>query len=306
MNISDLNSVCTIVCHNGLMHSDDVLAAAFLSSVFQLLDHPVTISRMNGKDVIKYAGNPAYLIFDAGGGRYDHHDKKHMQYREGCNAYVENGFPYAAFGLLWKDFGKSYLTEVFKAQTGKNPPDELVEKFFQEFDRKYASVIDNRDNNGPKIASNISDAITAMNGRNPCDSKFMAAVSWAKSAFDAWINSTINAMEDEQELNEVLANLPNDALVLELEHHLKLSGDVHEKCPHLHYVIYPSIRDEGYWNITALADSSNKTICPFIPNTSLYQDVTFVHPNGFMVVCKSKEAAINACLQNEKLREKSK
>ena len=103
-----------------------------------------------------------------------------------------------------------------------------------------------------------------------------------------------------------LARLPDDALVLELEHHLKLSGDVHEKCPHLHYVIYPSIRDEGYWNITALADSSNKTICPFIHDTSLYRDVSFVHPNGFMAIGKSKEAAINACLQNEKLHEKSK
>ena len=300
MNIYDLSTIHTIVCHNGIMHSDDVLSAAFLSSIFQLLDHPVAISRMNGKDVIKYADDPAYLIFDVGGGRYDHHDKKHMQYR------VEGGFPYAAFGLLWKDFGKSYITEVFKAQTGRDPSDDLVEKFFQEFDKKYVSVIDNRDNNGPKIASNISDAITAMNGRAPCDSQFMAAVSWAKVAFDAWINSTINSMEDEQELNESLARLPDDALVLELEHHLKLSGDVHEKCPHLHYVIYPSIRDEGYWNITALADSSNKTICPFIHDTSLYRDVPFVHPNGFMAVGKSKEAAINACLQNEKLHEKSK
>lgn len=300
MNIYDLSTIHTIVCHNGLMHSDDVLAAAFLSSVFRLLNHPFTIKRMNGKDVIKYAGDPAYLIFDVGGGRYDHHDKKHMQYR------VEGGFPYAAFGLLWKDFGKSYITEVFKAQTGKDPSDSLVEKFFQEFDKKYVSVIDNRDNNGPKIASNISDAITAMNGRTPCDANFMAAVSWAQTAFDAWINSTINAMEDERELNESLARLPDDALVLELEHHLKLSGDVNEKCPHLHYVIYPSIRDEGYWNITALADSSNKTICPFIHDVSLYLDVPFVHPNGFMAVGKSKEAAINACLQNEKLHEKSK
>ena len=75
MTISDLNSVYTIVCHNGLMHSDDVLAAAFLSSVFHLLDHPFTIKRMNGKEANKYANNPAYLIFDVGGGRYDHHDK---------------------------------------------------------------------------------------------------------------------------------------------------------------------------------------------------------------------------------------
>lgn len=305
MSIYDLIAISVIVCHNGLMHSDDVLAAAFLSSVFRLLNHPFTIKRMNGKEANKYANNPAYLIFDVGGGRYDHHDKKHMKYREGCNAYVENGFPYAAFGLLWKDFGKSYLTEVFKAQTGKNPSDDLVEKFFQEFDRKYVSVIDNRDNNGPKIASNISDAITAMNGRTPCDANFIAAVAWSQIAFDAWINSTINAMEDEQELNEALNNLSNDALVLELEHHLKLSGGVHEKCPNLHYVIYPSIRDEGYWNITALADGANKIICPFIPDTSKYKDVSFVHASGFMAVCKSKEAAISACLQNEKLHEKS-
>lgn len=305
MFIFDLMNIEVIACHNGLMHSDDVISAAFLSSVFKFLNHSVTINRMDEKDASKYVNNPAYLLFDIGNGRYGYHDKKHMIYRDSGIPYAESGIPYTAFGLLWKDFGKSYLTEVFKARTGKNPSDSLVEKFFHEFDRNYVSVIDSRVNHGTRIASNISDTIAAMNGRTPCDDNFMTAVSWAQLAFDAWINSTINAMEDDQEIIKTIESLPDSVIILELEHNINLNGSVNKKCQHIRYAIYPSIWNEGCWNIAALpADGWNKITCPFIPNISLYKGISFITPNGLMAVSKSKDAAINACIQNKKLHEK--
>ena len=43
------------------------------------------------------------LVFDIGGGEFDHHQIDALK--------RENGITYSSFGLLWKEFGRDFLTK---------------------------------------------------------------------------------------------------------------------------------------------------------------------------------------------------
>src|SRR5690554_5270603 len=74
--------------HSGKFHSDDVFSAALLT----YLNPNIDIIR--DYDIPEdFEG----IVFDIGGGKFDHH-------QEGALV-RDNGIPYAAFGLLWKEFG---------------------------------------------------------------------------------------------------------------------------------------------------------------------------------------------------------
>ena len=80
--------------HAGKFHADDVFSAALL----RILRPDIRFVRAMGLPE-GFEG----FAFDIGWGRFDHHQK---------DAPVrENGVPYAAFGLLWREFGQTLLGE---------------------------------------------------------------------------------------------------------------------------------------------------------------------------------------------------
>ena len=82
----------TAFTHGGSFHADDVFSAALL-----------TLCRPDIRILRGFAVPPDFdgLVFDIGGGRFDHHMK---------NSPVRpNGVPYAAFGLLWEAIGERIL-----------------------------------------------------------------------------------------------------------------------------------------------------------------------------------------------------
>ena len=80
-----------LITHAGSMHADDVMATYILSKVFGEVKvlRTCKVPDNLSEDVI---------IYDIGFGQYDHHQK-------GGNGTRENGVPYAACGLIWKEFG---------------------------------------------------------------------------------------------------------------------------------------------------------------------------------------------------------
>ena len=84
----------------------------------------MTILRTNKVD--KYVNDENTIIYDIGFGKYDHHQK-------GGNGVRKNGVPYAACGLIWKDFGKDLI-----AKTASNMDIELT---YEEVN-KIRNVID--------------------------------------------------------------------------------------------------------------------------------------------------------------------
>ncbi|MDF2951227.1 MAG: hypothetical protein K0S18_810, partial [Anaerocolumna sp.] len=114
--------------HSGKFHADDVFSAALLT----YLNPMIQIER--GLEVPeKYDG----IVFDIGLGKFDHH--------QAGAAVRENGNPYAAFGLLWKEFGTRILN------------DEEAEKF----DESFVQSLDYSDNTGSR--NELAELISLFN-----------------------------------------------------------------------------------------------------------------------------------------------
>ena len=110
-----LMTINTAYTHAGVFHADDVFSTALL----ELMKPDINIER------VFEVPEGAELAFDIGGGLYDHH-------QEGSEV-RENGVPYAAFGLLWRDLGAEFLESEEEAKI---------------FDETFVQSIDNTDNTG--------------------------------------------------------------------------------------------------------------------------------------------------------------
>jgi uncharacterized UPF0160 family protein len=116
-----------LVTHSGKFHADDVFATATLKKVFG--DIEVVRSReseaMDAGDIVYDVG----LVYDTAINRYDHH-------QPGGAGFRDNGIPYAAFGLIWKHFGKQLCSSeaVWKAV------DERLVERVDATDTGYASL----------------------------------------------------------------------------------------------------------------------------------------------------------------------
>lgn len=87
----------TIVTHSGTFHADDVFAVATL--MLAHLGEKFEVARTRDENLFKDAD----FVVDVGG-KYD--GKKFFDHhQEGGAGARENAAPYAAFGLVWKEFG---------------------------------------------------------------------------------------------------------------------------------------------------------------------------------------------------------
>jgi uncharacterized UPF0160 family protein len=98
MKNDNLKKIKTIVTHNGNFHTDEVFACAALS-IFHDGEIEIIRSRKpevwaTGDYVVDVGG-----VYDAGTGRFDHH-------QEGGAGKRENEIPYSSLGLVWKEFGE--------------------------------------------------------------------------------------------------------------------------------------------------------------------------------------------------------
>lgn len=89
-----------VVTHCGSFHADDVFACATLGLYFKRNNVKYTVTRTRNDTIITNAD----YVFDVGGiydpaiNRFDHH-------QPGGAGKRENEIPYAAFGLVWKEYG---------------------------------------------------------------------------------------------------------------------------------------------------------------------------------------------------------
>lgn len=89
-----------VVTHSGSFHADDIFACATLSLYFKKNNMKYSLKRTRDEKIIEKAD----YVFDVGGiynpekNRFDHH-------QPGGAGKRDNDIPYAAFGLVWKEFG---------------------------------------------------------------------------------------------------------------------------------------------------------------------------------------------------------
>ena len=120
------------VTHGGMYHADDVMSTALLTLIFG--SHEIV--RVNSLNEVTIEDDD--IVFDIGGGKFDHHQ---------INAEVrDNGIPYAAFGLLWREYSP---------KLGLHPwASDLM-------DKEFIQSIDNTDNNGQAKCPNTLSAIVS-------------------------------------------------------------------------------------------------------------------------------------------------
>ena len=144
MDITKNIKEATAITHGGTFHADEIMATVILEKVFGdiIVCRTFRVPEDLKEDVI---------VYDIGFGTFDHHQK-------GGNGARENGVPYAACGLIWKEFGHKIVADTC------NP--ELV---WNLIDRGLIQGIDAGDNGAlPKLdypaqAMSFSAVISGFN-----------------------------------------------------------------------------------------------------------------------------------------------
>lgn len=272
------------ITHAGVFHADDVFSAALLRMMYPAISFE-RVQKVPA-DVPEDT-----IVFDIGFGKYDHHQK---------DAKVrDNGIKYAAFGLLWQDFGKFFVSE------------ENVSVF----DANFVQSIDATDNGGEMNA--MYQAVASFNPNwddnfQDMDDAFYDAVDFAEDI----LHREILRMKSVDQANDAVrkAYLSSEKLSSDPEDNAS-PGDIvvlknympwqNVLCPlNTKFVIFPSARG-GYSSqaVPYIAGGRDLKV-PFpeewagAPRETLQAVVpgmTFCHPGRFLISTEDLDSAINAC-----------
>lgn len=266
--------------HGGKFHADDVFSSALL----KILDPDIKIIR--GFEV---PPNFDGIVYDIGLGKYDHHQE---------NAEVrETGVPYAAFGLLWREFGKNLLTD-----RGCLP--ELAASEAAHFDEKFIQPLDEDDNTG--CGNQLAGVIGAFNPGWDSDISpdicFEEAVNFAKVILKKKLDSIISIQRAKDLVESSLAQAKDNIVILPRFAPWKMvlvPSDAE-------FVVYPSQRG-GYSAQVVPTDLDTKEAkCNFpeewagktaeeLQKISGVPTLTFCHRARFLISAGNLEDTLKAC-----------
>lgn len=275
------------ITHSGVFHADDVFATAFLDLYFS----NISVIRL---DSVPLDIDNDVIIYDIGKGKFDHHQK---------DARVrENGIKYSSFGLLFEEYGLSFL-ERLKVDDKKEVYDYFVKDFILAID-----AIDNGE--FPLITANykvktVSDIIKLYNpsyGSNDTSNEnFVKAVNLAESIFSFALKNVCGKIKASKKVKELLKT--NNSDILLLDEYLPYEEVILTSGYNTKLVIYPSNRG-GYCVKTvpiSLEDKNSRVYFPLqwaglvnqeLENISGIKDITFCHVNRFLVATNTLESAL--------------
>ncbi len=287
------------ITHGGTMHADDVFATAFLEIYLK----SVKVFRTNNVNAKDY---PDKLIYDIGRGKFDHHSED-IEKRP-------NGIPYAAFGLLWKEYG----LDILKKTNVENP-----EEVFAGVDKDFIEGID-ADDNGvfPKIEApysvkTVSDIIKVFNpsynSGQDSNTQFFKACSAAKAILTEVIYNQEGKIKAKKIVENKIKRCKNKYLIL--DEYLPYEDTIlnMEEAKDIAFVIFPSNRG-GYAIKTVPKSKEDRTYRVDVPEefagleneelekVSKIKGMVFCHRTRFMMSAKTKTAAlkvVKAILQED-------
>lgn len=284
MNI--FNKKKLLVTHSGTFHADDIFATATLSI---LLNDNVKIIRTRDEKIFAQGD----YVYDVGG-IYDESQNRFDHHQEGGAGKRANGIPYAAFGLVWKAYGKDICRSLAVA--------DAVEK-------RLVLPIDADDNgidlfklNGDTVMYLIQSMFYSFRPTwkeaQDYDKPFLKCVGIAKEVLKREIAKSRDAMEAESIVTSMYERASDKrAIVLDSQYPWK---DTLDKYPLPLYVISPK---DGKWRAECVRKEkySYENRKPFpvswagkrdqaLEEATGVKGATFCHNGRFLVVADSKEA----------------
>lgn len=286
----------TLITHNGTFHSDDVFSAAALTLLFKKRGEDINIVRTRDPEVIKKGD----VVFDVGG-EYDTAKNRFDHHQVGGAGARDDGIPFAAFGLVWKQYG----TEVAGSKEAA-----------LEIDIKLVAPIDCTDNGfkSPQplhhdvYSYSIENVIFAFHptweevAEGYEDKTFCSLVSLAVSILEREIIKVTHKQEALVHLERCYTEDGDKRLlILDREYPWKDFAGIH---PDILFVIYPDgVR--GVWGVSAVRKTKhefvNRKDLPrawgglrdeALASASGVPDAVFCHNKLFFAVAKSREGAL--------------
>ena len=254
--------------HGAKFHSDDVFATAFL----RMINPDIVIER--GFEVPEdYDG----IVYDIGRGKFDHHQED--------KEYRENGCPYAAFGLLWREFGAACVGEEEAAR----------------FDEKFIQPLDESDNTGcdNMLAKIISEFNPGWDSDESYDDCFLKAVAHAQEILINNFNSVAGIWRAKELVQKAMQD--SDGKILILPKFAPWKSEVVGSS--YVFAAYPSNRGGYSIQGVPVSDEDNTLICEFpeewcgktaeeLVELTGIKSFRFCHPNGFLAAADEFEDAV--------------
>lgn len=249
--------------HAGVFHADDVFGAALL----RIVKPDVEIRRVRVLPEGVDDTTPDVIIFDIGGGRFDHHTELKIR---GGNQIL----PYSSFGLLWDEFGPTLLDEQ-----GKKAIEEA-----------FVIPVDEQDNGGDK--NPLSIAISLFNPSwdeqsDPAasDEAFFKAVEMARSILARAIETERSKAKAKGLVEKAEVEATGKGFIV-LDQFCPWQGHISDA---VKLAVFPSLR--GGWNIQSR--DSKEFPLPEEWTKELPAGMNFAHPGRFMASCDTRENAIS-------------
>lgn len=286
-----------IITHNARFHADDVSAVAVLSMVF---NGEIEVTRTRDKSIIATGD----IVLDVGG-KYDG-ERFFDHHQVDAGLMRGNGVPYAAFGLIWKRFGRDVIA-------GDVATKDIV---FEKFDKIFVQPIDAIDNGVP-VSQSLLEGLREFSSSSmvyafyptwhECSeallfSRFMEAVAVQKQIITRILGGLI-AECDAATLVKAAYERASDKRIIELSEEMPFQ-EVLMTYPEPLYVIYKNANDPN-WHLSCvradLGTFKNRRDLPAswggkrdaeLEQVTGVRGSVFAHKAHFMAVADSHEGAL--------------
>ncbi len=287
-----------IVTHSGKYHADDLFAVATL----QLLLGEDNVEIVRSRDEADF--DQADYVVDVGGvydpekQKFDHHQQ------EGAGTH-DSGIPYAAFGLVWKEYGEQLAGGSLEAQ-------RVEEKLVQPIDAAdNGHSLFNLTEEGipPYTIQNMLQSFLVFTDEDRAfDKTFMDNLPLVRKILSREIELAKFYVLAEDEIKKVYQESEDKEVIVfseDKEYNRELIGGILCQYPEpMFAVLYRP--DNDSWQTAAIKKEpftfENRKRFPQewggskttkeLEELTGFEDVIFVHRAGFMAISKSKETAI--------------
>lgn len=267
-----ISTIRNAFTHGGKFHADDVFSTALLRILF-----PGIKVRRGFRVPEAFDG----IVYDIGGGAYDHHQS---------GAPIRpNGIPYAAFGLLWRQYGPSLV--------GEEAAEHFDETFIQSLD------LDDNTGCGSPIAAAISVFNPLWDSNSFPDTCFFQAVDLAQNILTHHLEAIRGRQRAEQYVQECY-QMSRDKRMVYLPRFAPWRNTL--IATEAMFVLYPSQRGGYSAQVVPKALDTNEAKCPFpadwagkteqeLPILSGIASLSFCHNGRFLISAAKLDDAYLAC-----------